>query len=60
MFNINNPNDVAQQIGRQQLASFCKAIGVPRPKSEDELLNIPFIADVKIKKDAEYGDKKRN
>jgi len=57
MFNIDNPSEKAQKIGRQQLSSFCRAINVPKPKSEQELLNIPLVVELKIRKDEEYGDK---
>lgn len=45
-YNIENANEVAQRIGRSELAALCKAVGIPRPKDEAELRNIPFIGGV--------------
>ena len=41
-----NPNDLATEIGRQQLTDLCHATGKLVPKSTDELCNIPVIARV--------------
>ena len=43
-FNLKNSNETAERIGKAQLAQLCVAIGVPRPKSNSELLNKPFRA----------------
>jgi len=32
-----NPNSAAEEIGASQLAAFCQAVGVPRPKRTEEL-----------------------
>lgn len=60
-FNINNPNEKAQQIGLGQLKSFIKSsngkiedVGKSVPES---LVNLMAKASVKIKKDDKYGDK---
>lgn len=41
-----NPNDLATEIGRQQLTDLCHATGKLVPKKTDELCNIPIIAKV--------------
>lgn len=43
-FNLKNSNETAERIGRSQLASLCLAVGVPQPKSNNDLLNKPFRA----------------
>tara|TARA_R110000824_G_scaffold80075_2_gene201636 strand:+ start:1482 stop:1979 length:498 start_codon:yes stop_codon:yes gene_type:complete len=42
----SNANEIATQIGRQQLTDLCYATGKLVPKSTDELCNIPVIAKV--------------
>ena len=42
----SNPNDLATEIGRQQLTDLCHATGHLVPKSTEELCNIPVIARV--------------
>ncbi len=42
----SNPNEIATQIGRQQLTDLCYATGKLVPKSTDELCNIPVIVKV--------------
>ena len=42
----SNANDLATEIGRQQLTDLCHATGKLVPKSTDELCNIPVIARV--------------
>lgn len=55
--NIDNPNPVAQQIGREALSALCHACGKPGAMDSAELHNIPVIAKVVVKKDDQYGDK---
>lgn len=42
----SNPNEIATQIGRQQLTDLCYATGKLVPKSTDELCNIPVIVKI--------------
>ena len=49
-FNINNPSEKAQRIGRQQVAAWCAACGKPDADDTDKLLEKPFRADVTIEK----------
>lgn len=54
-FNIQNPNPIAHEIGRGQLSSAGKAMGLPVslggsyiPNDENQLLDRPFYAKVDI------------
>lgn len=42
-FNIENPNEVAQRIGRGQLADVCRAVGVLHPSDTSELHDKPLM-----------------
>lgn len=45
-FNINNPSEKAQKIGRQQLVAWATACGKPDADDTDKLINKPFNAAV--------------
>ena len=47
--NYTNPNEVAQRIGRAELAMACRAVGILQPKDTMEMHNIPFYARVVVK-----------
>lgn len=47
-FNINNPSEKAQKIGRQQLVAWATACGKPDADDTDKLLEKPFKASVSI------------
>lgn len=47
-FNINNPSEKAQRIGRQQLVAWATACGRPEADDTDKLLEKPFRAAVAI------------
>lgn len=47
-FNINNPSERAQQIGRQQIVAWATACGKPDADDTDKLLEKPFKAVVDI------------
>ena len=49
-FNINNPSEKAQRIGRQQIVAWAAACGKPDADDTDKLLEKPFSADVTIDK----------
>jgi hypothetical protein len=49
-FNINNPSEKAQRIGRQQLVAWATACGKPDADDTDKLLEKPFRAAVSIEK----------
>ena len=49
-FNVNNPSDKAQRIGRQQMVAWATACGKPDADDTDKLLEKPFSAAVAIEK----------
>jgi hypothetical protein len=59
-FNINNPSEKAQRIGRQQLVAWATACGKPDADDTDKLLDKPFRAAVSIEKGTGgYADSNR-
>ena len=48
IFNINNPSEKAQNIGRQQLVAWATACGKADADDTDKLLEKPFAATVSI------------
>ena len=59
-FNINNPSEKAQRIGRQQLVAWAAACGKPDADDTDKLLEKPFTAAVSIEKGTGgYSDSNR-
>ena len=59
-FNIHNNSEVAQKIGREQVASWARACGKPNATSVDELLERKFKASIDIEKGKDgYADKNR-
>jgi hypothetical protein len=53
--NLENPNQIAVDIGQRELASICRAVGVPKPKDSAELHNKPLLITVAV----EIDDRKR-
>ena len=49
-FNVNNPSEKAQRIGRQQMVAWATACGKPDADDTDKLLEKPFRAAVSIEK----------
>lgn len=47
-FNVNNPSEKAQKIGRQQVVAWATACGKPEADDTDKLLAKPFRASVAI------------
>lgn len=59
-FNINNPSEKAQRIGRQQMVAWATACGKPDADDTDKLLDKPFSAAVSIEKGTGgYADSNR-
>lgn len=59
-FNIHNNSEVAQKIGREQVAAWAKAAGKPNATSFDDLIEKPFTAVIGIEKGRDgYADKNR-
>lgn len=44
--NLDNPNDTAVQIANKNLSAICRAVGVMRPKSSEDLHNKPLAVRV--------------
>lgn len=60
MLNLKNDSDVAQEIGRADLAAFMVSCGIKSLESMwdiSSMLNVEFDAKVKVKPDDGYGDK---
>ena len=49
-FNVKNSNPTAEKIGRGELASLCKAIGLVNPKETEELKDKPLLVKLGIDK----------
>jgi hypothetical protein len=59
-FNINNPSEKAQRIGRQQMVAWATACGKPDADDTDKLLEKQFTAAVSIEKGTGgYSDSNR-
>lgn len=59
-FNISNPSEKAQRIGRQQLVAWAAACGKPDADDTDKLLEKPFTAVVSVEKGTGgYADSNR-
>ena len=57
-FNIHNPSEKAQRIGREQVAGWARAAGKPNATDSDELLERKFQAKLGIEKGTGgYSDK---
>jgi len=54
--NIKNPSQKAEEIGRQQLGSIMRAIGVTSLQDTDQLIGGALQVKVAIRKSEEYGD----
>lgn len=49
-FNVNNPNDKAEKIGREQIAGWARAAGKPNARDSDELIERVFQCKLDIEK----------
>jgi len=59
-FNIQNPSAKAEEIGRRQISGWASACGRPNAADTDELLNLPFKANVEIEPGSgQYGPQNR-
>ena len=59
-FNIHNPSEKAQKIGREQMVAWATACGKPDADDTDKLLDKPFRAAVSIEKGTGgYSDSNR-
>lgn len=55
--NIRNPNSMAEDIGRQQLAALMRAIGLDEIRDTDQLIGGNCEIKLSIKQDEQYGDR---
>jgi len=59
-FNIQNPSAKAEEIGRRQVSGWAAACGKPNAADTDELINLPFYADVATEPGSgQYGPQNR-
>ena len=59
-FNIHNPNETAQRIGREQVSNWARACGNPNAQDSDQLLEVMFTAVVGIEKGKDgYEDRNK-
>lgn len=57
-FNVVNPNEKAEQIGREQVAGWARAAGKPNARDSDDLLERSFNCNLDIEKGTGgYSDK---
>lgn len=55
-YNILNPNEDAQRIGRAEIAAACRACGKPNATDTSELHNIVVVLKVAIQKRKDTGE----
>ena len=58
--NLRNPNDDAVRMSNKELATMCRATGVPRPQSSAELVNKPAVLNVALKERTDKPGKFNN
>jgi len=54
--NLDNPNAVAVQIAKAELASICRAVNVLTPNDSIELHDIPLVIHVRCRKRPDTGE----
>ena len=54
--NVQNPNEKAVQIAREQLSAICHAVNVMNLTNTEQLHGIPLQIKVTVRQDAQYGD----
>lgn len=57
--NTQNPNEIAQRIGRASLSAICRAVNVLTPKDSAELHMKPLRAKIVVENDPQYGMKNK-
>jgi hypothetical protein len=55
-YNVENPSQVAVDIGKSQLKQVCEAVGKPKFENLYELHGSPILLTLAIKRDEKYGD----
>ena len=54
--NLNHPNEKTVLFARAELASICRAVGVPRPADSVQLHNLPMLINVKCANSKDSGE----
>lgn len=55
--NIQNPSEMAEEVGRKQLRSLMEAIGLAKLTDTDQLIGASLKIKLKIESDEQYGDR---
>lgn len=55
--NIQNPSEMAEEVGRKQLRSLMEAIGLAKLTDTDQLIGASLKIKLKIEHDEQYGDR---
>jgi len=55
-FNLENQNQDAARIAREQLSAMCHAVNVLKPNDTCELHNLPLVVHVTIRKNEQTGE----
>jgi len=55
ILNLDNPNDVAVEIARSDLAAICNAVGIQKPDDSVELHDKPMVVTVSLQKRKDTG-----
>lgn len=58
-FNLRNPSEVAQRIGKKEFADLCLACGISKPKSTIDLHGIPVQMKVAVENNPTFGKQNR-
>lgn len=59
MLNLTNPNQRAEEIGRQQLGELMRAIGLDNLKDSDQLIGGRLKVKVTVESSEQYGEQNR-
>jgi hypothetical protein len=57
--NLWHPKDNVRDIASQTMASICRATGVLKPSTSEELHYKPLTASISLETDSDYGDQNR-
>ena len=57
--NLWHPKDNVRDIASQTMASICRATGVLKPSTSEELHHKPLTASISLETDSQYGDQNR-
>lgn len=57
--NLWHPKDNVRDIASQTMASICRATGILKPSTSEELHHKPLTASISLETDSQYGDQNR-